>query len=298
MKLKFFFASVAVAAMAFTSCTKGGSSSVSAPEAKTFEDSVAMFHGLFAGSQALDILAEIPDSLKAKHDKDAMIAGMKYILEADTAGSFQDGLQMGLQILSFVNNAAQAGIKLDPKVVMGYFAQSFLADSVNHAQLEELSPKAQAVMTRFQDKMMTAQYEQQAKMQAQMQMMFDKNAAAGNAFIAEQKAKDPTLKTTESGLVYKVDKQGAGAVAKADSEVKVIYTGKHIDGTVFDSSENQVAAFKTNEVVPGFAEALTLFPAGSKVTLFVPSALGYGMNGAPGIQPGETLVFELEIVEE
>lgn len=298
MKTKMIFASLAVAAMALTSCGKGGSSSLSAPEAKTFEDSVAMYNGIFAGANALDIHSTLPDSLREKFDKDLFLAGMKYIIESDTSANFRDGMNYGLQLLGTIQQAEAVGIKLDPKVLLGYFAQTFKLDSLTMAEREKLRPEMESVMSRFQEKMMTAQYEQRVKEQAQMQMMFDKNTAAGRAFLADLQQKDPQIKTTESGLAYKVEKQGAGAVAKEDGEVKAIYVGKHIDGQEFDSSNNQVVSFKVNEVVPGFAEALKLFPAGSKVTLYIPGELGYGMNGAPGIQPGEMLVFDLEIVEE
>lgn len=297
MKTKMIFASLAVAAMAMTSCGKGSGSSVADADVKTFEDSVAMFNGVIAGTNALDIYASLPDSLQKQFDKDQFIAGMKYILESDTTSNFRDGMTMGLQVMGMVQQAGQVGVKLDPAIIMSYFAKTFKADSISTQEREKLGPEIERVMGRFQEIIQTAQYEQQVKMQAQMQMMVDKNLSAGKAFVDEKKAKDPEIKTTESGLSYKVEKQGTGAVAKDGGEAKVIYVGKHIDGKVFDSSENQVVTFKVNEVVPGFAEALKLFPAGSKVTLYVPSEIGYGMNGAPGIEPGETLVFEVEVVE-
>lgn len=291
MKTKMILASLAMTAMALTSCGKGST------EVKTFDDSVAMYNGVIAGTNALDIYAGLPDSLKKEFDKDAFLAGMKYILDSDTSSNFRDGMTMGLQVMGMVQQAQQVGVKLNPAIILDYFASTFKADSISAAEREKMGPEIEKVMTRFQDKMMTAQYEQQVKMQAQMQMMADKNTAAGKAFIEEQKAKDPEIKTTESGLAYKVEKQGTGATAKDGDEVKAIYVGKHIDGQIFDSSDNQVTTFEVSKVVPGFAEALKMFPAGSKVTLYVPGELGYGMQGAPNIQPGETLVFEMEIVE-
>lgn len=68
-------------------------------------------------------------------------------------------------------------------------------------------------------------------------------------------------------------------------------------GTEFDSSKGQPVEFRTNGVIPGFAEALTTFPAGTKVILYIPENLGYGQQGTPNIAPGSTLVFDMEIGE-
>ena len=86
-------------------------------------------------------------------------------------------------------------------------------------------------------------------------------------------------------------------MAKKEDNVKVIYTGRLIDGTEFDSSKGQPAAFRADRVVPGFSEALTTLPAGTKATLYIPENLGYGQQNAGSIEPGSTLVFDIEIVE-
>ncbi|MDE6783150.1 MAG: FKBP-type peptidyl-prolyl cis-trans isomerase, partial [Paramuribaculum sp.] len=113
------------------------------------------------------------------------------------------------------------------------------------------------------------------------------------------KATDSEIKTTESGLSYKVITLGNGAVAdkEAKDPVPVKYVGKHIDGTQFDSSNGETVKFPVNGVVKGFSEALTTFPAGSKVVLYMPADLAYGNQGNQSIEPGETLIFELEICE-
>lgn len=298
MKTKMIFASVAVAAMALSSC-KSSSSNVDVPEAKTFDDSVAMYQGIFAGAQTLDIFDNLNDSLKKEFNKEVFLAGLKYILDSDTSSNFRDGMHMGLQMLGMIDQAAGVGVNIDPKVAYAYFAKTFMSDSITQAEKDKLRPGMESVMGRFQDKVATAQYERQAKMEAQYRMLFDKNVTAGKAFIAE-KQKDPQVKTTESGLAYKVTKLGTGATAAKDGTAKVIYTGKHIDGTVFDSSDNQVVEFDLKEVVPGFAEALSMFPVGSVVELYIPAELAYGQMGDPqtgAIMPGETLVFDIEIVE-
>lgn len=309
MKTKMIIASLAIAALAITSCKSSGDSNekkesradkkvscVDAPTPKTFTDSVAMYQGIFAGAQALDMYDNLIPSLKKDFNKDLFLAGMKYILESDTSSNFRDGMHMGLQMLSMVEQASGVGVELDPKIAFGYFAKIFMSDSITQAEKNKMLPEMEDVMNRFQEQMMMAQYEQQAKMQAQYRMMFDNNVTAGKKFIAE-KQKDPQVKTTQSGLAYKVTKLGTGAKASKDGTAKVIYTGKHIDGTVFDSSNNKGVEFDLKQVVPGFAEALSMFPVGSVVELYIPTELAYGEGGSGVIEPGETLIFEIEIVE-
>jgi len=292
MKTKSLFAGLVMAALTITSCSKG------ATEAKapaTFTDSVAMYQGIFAGAQSLETYATMPDSVKAKFDKEKFLAGIKLILEADTSLNFQDGMQMGMQLMGGIYQAKSAGMEINPDMLFAYFEQIFRADSVNHAEMEKMGPEMEKVMLKFQERMQDYQYAKQREMEAQMQQIYEKNVSEGKKFMEELK-KDPAVKTTESGLAYKVEKQGDGVVAKDGDTVNVIYTGKTIDGKVFDSSENQVVPFAVDQVVPGFKEALKMFPAGSKVILYIPQELGYGMGGSRAVAPGATMVFDLEIV--
>jgi FKBP-type peptidyl-prolyl cis-trans isomerase FklB len=125
-----------------------------------------------------------------------------------------------------------------------------------------------------------------------------KNAAEGEKFLAENKKKDG-VKTTASGLQYKVLKEGSGPSPKETDTVVVNYKGTLIDGTEFDSSfkRNEPASFQVNRVVKGWIEALQLMKAGSKYQLFIPAALAYGERGAGQlIGPNATLIFEVELL--
>ncbi len=120
----------------------------------------------------------------------------------------------------------------------------------------------------------------------------------GKAFLAANGKKDG-VKTTASGLQYKVVRKGNGVRPKADDTVSVHYTGRLIDGTVFDSSykRGQPAKFPVNRVIPGWTEALQLMDVGSKYQLYIPSALAYGPRGAgPKIGPNSTLIFDVELL--
>jgi FKBP-type peptidyl-prolyl cis-trans isomerase FklB len=125
-----------------------------------------------------------------------------------------------------------------------------------------------------------------------------KNAAAGEVFLAENKKKEG-IKTTASGLQYKVLKEGTGPTPKVSDSVTTHYRGTLLDGKEFDSSykRGEPATFPVSGVIKGWTEALQLMKVGSKYQLFIPPALGYGERGAgQDIGPNETLIFEVELL--
>ncbi|MDR2775820.1 MAG: FKBP-type peptidyl-prolyl cis-trans isomerase [Tannerella sp.] len=123
--------------------------------------------------------------------------------------------------------------------------------------------------------------------------------AEGDAFLKANKSKEGVI-TTESGLQYKVLTEGTGAKPTTSDTVKVHYTGKLLDGTVFDSSvqRGEPATFPVTGVIPGWTEVLLIMPVGSKYQVWIPSELGYGPQGAGQmIKPNSTLEFEVELLE-
>jgi len=126
-----------------------------------------------------------------------------------------------------------------------------------------------------------------------------KNTADGEKFLAENKNKEG-VKTTASGLQYKVLKEGSGAQPKAADSVTVNYRGTLLDGTEFDSSykRGQPATFPVGGVIKGWTEALQLMKTGSKFQLFIPANLAYG-DRSPGAQipAGSALIFEVELMD-
>lgn len=124
------------------------------------------------------------------------------------------------------------------------------------------------------------------------------NRQAGEAFLAEN-GKRPEVRTTPSGLQYEVIEEGEGACPGPDDQVTVHYTGRLIDGTVFDSSveRGEPATFGVSQVIPGWVEALQMMKKGAKWKLFIPSALAYGPQGAGGaIGPDSMLIFDVELI--
>lgn len=138
----------------------------------------------------------------------------------------------------------------------------------------------------------------EAEMQAEAAKQGEVNRKNGESFLTEN-AKREGIKVTESGLQYEVLESGKGDSPKASDNVEVHYTGKLIDGTVFDSSVERgvPASFGVTQVIPGWVEALQLMHEGDKWRLYIPSDLAYGPNGAGGvIGPNMTLIFDVELL--
>ena len=138
----------------------------------------------------------------------------------------------------------------------------------------------------------------QAEMQAKKQSGTAAEIAKGAKFLEENK-KNPEVKETASGLQYMVLQEGKGEHPTAKSKVTVHYTGKLLDGTVFDSSvdRGEPITFGLNQVIPGWTEGLQLMTPGSKYRLFIPYNLAYGEQGAGGMIPGgATLIFDVDLI--
>jgi FKBP-type peptidyl-prolyl cis-trans isomerase len=121
---------------------------------------------------------------------------------------------------------------------------------------------------------------------------------AGEAFLADNKSKEGVV-TLPSGMQYKILTAGTGPKPTASDTVTCNYRGTLINGKEFDSSykRGQPASFPVSGVIKGWTEALQLMPVGSKWQLFIPPDLAYGDRGAGAdIGPGETLIFEVELI--
>jgi FKBP-type peptidyl-prolyl cis-trans isomerase len=134
--------------------------------------------------------------------------------------------------------------------------------------------------------------------QAELQEKAKANKAKAEEFLAKNKTAEG-VKTTASGLQYKIVKEGTGPSPKLEEDVVVNYKGTLIDGTEFDSSykRNQPAQFPLKGIIPGWTEGLQLMKKGGKAILYIPPELGYQDRPRQTIPPNSVLTFEVELVD-
>lgn len=170
-----------------------------------------------------------------------------------------------------------------------------------HQGLQDAFAKKEGVLTeaQMQEVMQTYMIRKQDEMQKKLEAQAVANKQAGETFLA-QNAKKEGVKTTASGLQYKVITEGKGTSPKASDVVMVNYEGRLIDGTVFDSSyeRGEPVEFPLNQVIPGWTEGLQLMKPGAKYEFYIPSDLAYGESGNPDIEPNSTLIFTVELLDD
>ncbi len=199
--------------------------------------------------------------------------------------SFKDKLSysMGLDMGKYLHNIGEE-IDYD-RLILGL--QGGFEGTEALLSIEEM----QSVQKEFAEKM-------QAKQEAQMKAIQEKNLKAGEKFLAENKTKKGVI-VTESGLQYEVIKEGNGATPGPEDTVKVHYKGTKLDGTVFDDSNKrgEPAIFGVTQVIPGWSEVLQLMKEGASYRVVIPSDLAYGEQGVPPmIEPNSVLVFEVDLL--
>jgi len=180
----------------------------------------------------------------------------------------------------------QQGIEVNPEIFLAGFK-----DALSGGKTVLSDQEIKQTLMAFQKDLVTKQAQQTKE-------LAEKNKKDGESFLAANKQKQG-IKTTASGLQYKVVTEGKGKKPAANDKVRVHYKGTLLDGTEFDSSylTGQPVEFQLSEVIAGWIEAVQMMPVGSKWQLFIPSGLAYGGEGhGPAIGPNATLLFEIELL--
>lgn len=296
MKKLIIAGAIAVMTLAGTTSCNGSSTADN-----NLNDSLSTMLGQMQGGQLNLSFASLTEDQRDGMEKSQILAGIKAILLADTANhGYMNGLTIGMNMQSGFAQLEAQGVKIDRKKFYDAFVSYFNGDTISQTELLSLQAQFEPLMQKAQQAGMA---EMQAKMEADRKAREEspeakKNIADGKKYVDDAKAKDANIKTTASGLSYKVETEGTGDSPKMSDQVQVKYTGKHINGEVFDSSEGEAVTFPVGGVVPGFGEALQLMKKGGKMTIYIPGNLAYGVDGVPGkIGPMETLVFEVELVD-
>lgn len=191
--------------------------------------------------------------------------------------------------MSIAQNMKQEGFKVDAELLAKGIKEEM--DSTKNRMLP-----AEEMNSFMQDFMM----KQQQKKQSEAGLQSNDNKKKGLEFLAKNKT-NPKVKTTASGLQYEVLQEGDGKTKpKASDIVQVKYTGKLLDGTVFDSTDKNGGApmdINLGAVIKGWTEGIQLMSKGSKYRFYIPSDLAYGDQGAGGAIPGgATIIFDVELV--
>jgi len=205
----------------------------------------------------------------SKSDLETQMDKVSYVMGHNIVNNFKDQ-KIDIQMDAFIQ-----GIK------------DGLKEDVNIFSIKEV----QEIMTEYQNQM-------RDKMEIDRKDVSKINLNESKAFLAENKEKEGIV-TLESGLQYRVLKEGTGPFPKATDKVKTHYVGTLIDGTEFDSSvkRGEPITFSVTGVIPGWTEALQLMKVGSKWNLFIPPELAYGENGAGNlIGSNAALIFEVELI--
>ncbi|MEG0700108.1 MAG: FKBP-type peptidyl-prolyl cis-trans isomerase [Muribaculaceae bacterium] len=283
MKKNLILTCAAALLFSAVSCNGGASSASSEKDLKTTGDSLSYYYAQMVGSYLSQGLKQNPDST---FKKDSFVKGIEAALKVDTTDvAYLQGLSMGNQMINEIMQVkTQTGVNLDTKMFINVLKETLKSDSTNNPQA------AQEKFANLMQRLVVAKKANSPEAVA--------NKKAGEAEIAKIMNTDKTIKKTASGLAYKVLSEGAGATFKDSDKISVKYTGKHIDGKVFDESGAEARSFSPNGVVPGFKEGLMMMKPGAKYVLYIPGNLAYGTEGQQmaGIAPNEMLIFEVETV--
>ena len=272
MKKILAIAAAGLLTMGFVGCNSKGASGSSESM-----DSLSMAFGDLYGTGMAQQLRGMDSTV----DMNKALKGIEYIANADTSKHFMAGLQLGMQIAQLYQGIEmQCGMPMNKSLFMKHLRDALMSTT----------PGTQEDMMALQTKiepLLKKTMEQSPKAIA--------NKKKGEEYMSKLKS-DKNYIFTQSGLAYKVIKEGEGKNFSDTDVVKVNYVGRHIDGTEFDKSGENPVPFNLKQVVPGFAEMIQLMKPGSKVTVVIPGELAYGPEGSRGIEPNETLIFDVETV--
>ena len=285
MKKLMFVAAMAISAALFTGCGN------STPKAnlKSDVDTLSYVFGMARTQGLKEYLSQ------TGVDTTYMADFIKGLNEGANSGddkkkaAYYAGIQIGQQIAN--------------QWVSGMNHELFGEDSTKTISLKNLMAgfvsgiKGNGIMT-VDSAQTVAQVMMQAIKAKELEKTFGSNKEAGEKFLAANKTKEG-VKTLESGVQYKVIKEGNGAIPADTSLVKVHYEGKTVEGKVFDSSyeRGEPINLRCNQTIKGWTDAMVHMPAGSVWEVYIPQDLAYGEREQGDIKPFSALIFKIELLE-
>lgn len=294
---KLILGTCALVALAAVSC---GKCNDDACKASATSDSLSMAYGNYVGTVlGMDFERRADGSAvnteEATAKRNDFLKGMQLVFAANASEDELTGIQVANQMLAEINQFKSQSIELDRAKVFESFKKAFLADSNNTFTAQKGYETMQRLMNEARAEAIARAEAEQAEAPDAVE-----NVKAGKEYVEAQKAEGADIQETESGLYYTIVEEGTGDKPGETSTVVVNYTGTHLNGEVFDSTDGrEPATFNLAGVVPGFREGLMLLGKGGKAVLYIPGELAYGVNGqaGAGIGPNEMLVFNVELLE-
>ena len=287
MKKLSIVAAVAIVAAGFTACGNG------TPKANLKSDVDSMSYAI-GMAQTNGLKEYLVDRLGV--DTAYMGEFIKGLNEGANAGdnkkkaAYYAGIQIGQQIANQMVkgiNHELFGDDSTKTISMKNFMAGFISGTTGKGGL----------MTMV-DAQNTAQTKMQEIKAREMEKTYGANKEEGEKFLAANAKKDG-VKTLESGVQYKVIKEGSGAIPADTSLVKVHYEGRLLNDSVFDSSykRGEPVTLRCNQTIKGWTDAMVHMPAGSVWEVYIPQELAYGEREQGIIKPFSVLVFKIELLE-
>ena len=203
----------------------------------------------------------------------------------DQKAAYALGASLGRYMENSLKEQEKLGVKLDKSELIAGVQDAFADKSKLSDQ--EIEQTLQAFETRVK-----------TAAQEKMEKDATENEAKGKTY-RDAFAKEKGVKTSKTGLMYKVEKEGTGDAPKDSDTVVVNYKGTLTDGKEFDNSykRGEPLSFRLDGVIPGWTEGLNNIKKGGKIKLVIPPDLAYGKTGVPGIPANSTLVFDVELLD-
>jgi FKBP-type peptidyl-prolyl cis-trans isomerase FklB len=287
MKKLMIVAAMAIVAAGFTACGNG------TPKANLKSDLDSMSYAI-GMAQTQGLREYLVDRLGV--DTAYMAEFIKGLNEGANAGdnkkkaAYYAGIQIGQQI----SNQMMKGINHE---VFGDDSTKTISLKNFMAGFVSGTTGKQGLMT-IEQAQTVAQTKMQEIKARELEKTYGGNKKEGEEFLAKNAKKDG-VKTLESGVQYRVIKEGTGAIPADTSLVKVHYEGRLLNDSVFDSSykRGEPIMLRCNQTIKGWTDAMVHMPAGSIWEVYIPQDLAYGEREQGIIKPFSVLVFKIELLE-
>ena len=287
MKKLMIVAAMAIVAAGFTACGNG------TPKANLKSDLDSMSYAI-GMAQTQGLREYLVDRLGV--DTAYMAEFIKGLNEGANAGdnkkkaAYYAGIQIGQQI----SNQMMKGINHE---VFGDDSTKTISLKNFMAGFVSGTTGKQGLMT-IEQAQTVAQTKMQEIKARELEKTYGGNKKEGEEFLAKNAKKDG-VKTLESGVQYRVIKEGTGAIPADTSLVKVHYEGRLLNDSVFDSSykRGEPITLRCNQTIKGWTDAMVHMPAGSIWEVYIPQDLAYGEREQGIIKPFSVLIFKIELLE-